>query len=455
MIEIERIRVLNSKDIKDRPYVFYWMQSSHRVEHNHALIYAINEANRLKKNLIVYIGITDLYPQANLRHFKFMLEGLSEVRSQLSKMNIRFIVCKCSPEEGMIALGDKSALAVTDRGYMKHEINWRSKCAKLIDCKLVQIETNVIVPVETASFKEEYSAATLRRKLEKIKDDFTILQKEEEYIGNYVDEDLILEFSISDIWSALDELDIDRSVREVDTFKGGTSKAKELLDYFLEEKFIYYGSKSNDPSFDCCSNLSPYLHFGQISPIYVYLKALNYEYSNPDYTDSRKSFLEELLVRRELAFNFVYYNPVYDSYDCLPDWAKKTLANHVGDDRPYTYFLEELENGLTHDEYWNAAQQELLKSGKMHGYMRMYWGKKVLEWSTSPTDAYNILLYLNNKYELDGRDPNGFAGVAWCFGKHDRPWGERAVFGNVRCMVQSGLKRKFRMDKYLDKIILY
>ena len=453
MIEQERIRFLNEAEIKDRPYVFYWMQSSQRVEYNHALVYAINEANRLGRELIVYLGITDSYPEANLRHYSFMLEGIKEVRESLRRMNIRMVICRCSPEDGMIMLSSNAALAVVDRGYMRHERAWRSRCAQIIDCPLVQVETNVVVPVGTASPKEEYSAATLRRKLDRIKDHFTVMPEEEAYLGSYAEEDLIPEFEVSDIAGALALLDIDRSVGAAEGFRGGTSEAKKLLYHFLEEKFLYYGSKRNEPSEDWCSNLSPYLHFGQISPLYIYIRALHHEAADPDFAESRKSFLEELLVRRELAMNFVFYNESYDSYDCLPDWAKKTLAKHSADPRPYTYSREQLENALTHDEYWNAAQMELLKKGKMQGYMRMYWGKKVLEWSGNPREAYYTLLYLNNRYELDGRDPNGYAGVAWCFGKHDRPWGERDVFGNVRYMVYSGLKRKFNMEKYVGKFI--
>ena len=451
MIEPERIRFLNQQEIKDRPYVIYWMQSSQRAEYNHALIYAIDEAKRLDKDLVVYLGITDSYPQANLRHYSFMLEGLSEVKETLRSSNIRMVICRCSPEDGMIMLSRNAALAVTDMGYMRHEKSWRSRCAQIIDCPLIQVETNVIVPVETASPKEEYSAATLRSKLEKLKDRFIVLPEENMYEGRYVDEDLISELDISDTASVLALLDIDRSVGSAENFRGGTSEAKKLLDHFLEEKFLYYGPKRNEPSQDWCSNLSPYLHFGQISPLYVYIRALHHEAADPDFSESRKSFLEELFVRRELAMNFVHYNENYDSCECLPDWAKKTLAKHMADPRMYIYTREQLENALTHDEYWNAAQTELVKKGKMQGYMRMYWGKKVLEWSSSPREAYETLLYLNNRYELDGRDPNGYAGVAWCFGKHDRPWGEREIFGNVRYMAYSGLKRKFSMDRYVEK----
>jgi deoxyribodipyrimidine photo-lyase len=199
----------------------------------------------------------------------------------------------------------------------------------------------------------------------------------------------------------------------------------------------------NDPTLDYLSHLSPYLHFGQISPLYIALKVID--------TDSRgkEAFLEELIVRRELSMNFVFYNEKYDSFEAVPEWAKKTLKAHQKNKRQYTYSLEELETAQTHDAYWNAAQREMVGRGKMHGYMRMYWGKKIIEWSKTPEKAFQIALYLNNKYELDGRDPNGFTGVAWCFGKHDRPWGERPIFGNVRYMNDKGLKRKFDADRYV------
>jgi deoxyribodipyrimidine photo-lyase len=192
--------------------------------------------------------------------------------------------------------------------------------------------------------------------------------------------------------------------------------------------------------------MSPYLHFGQISPLYIALKVQGAKSPGQD------SFLEELIVRRELSMNFVLYNRHYDSFDCLPAWAQASLTAHGKDRRPYLYPLKTFETAQTHDPYWNAAQGEMLITGKMHGYMRMYWGKKILEWSSSPEEAYRIALYLNNKYELDGRDPNGFAGVAWCFGKHDRAWGERPIFGKIRYMNANGLRRKFDAGAYVKKI---
>jgi len=192
--------------------------------------------------------------------------------------------------------------------------------------------------------------------------------------------------------------------------------------------------------------MSPYLHFGQISPLYIALEVSKTK------SPGKEAYLEELIVRRELSMNFVHYSETYDSFDSIPQWARKTLRAHQKDRRDYLYRREEFEQGKTHDPYWNAAQKEMVVTGKMHGYMRMYWGKKILEWSKTPQEAFQTTLYLNNKYELDGRDPNGFTGVAWCFGKHDRPWGERTIFGNVRYMNEGGLKRKFDADRYVEKI---
>ena len=196
-------------------------------------------------------------------------------------------------------------------------------------------------------------------------------------------------------------------------------------------------------------DLGPYLHFGQISPVEIVREVR--AASAPD--AAKAAFIEQVTVRRELAVNFVFYNPGYDQYEsAVPSWARQTLSEHQKDRRPYLYSADALEQAKTHDPYWNAAQMEMVASGKMHNYMRMYWGKKIMEWTRTPEEAFHIMLMLNNRYELDGRDPNGFAGVAWCFGRHDRPWGERPVFGKVRYMNAEGLKRKFAINDYVNRI---
>ena len=206
-----------------------------------------------------------------------------------------------------------------------------------------------------------------------------------------------------------------------------------------------YADARNDPADPQCSTLSPYLHFGQISPVEVARKA---QRATGASDSDKAAFLEELIVRRELAVNFVHYHAHYDRFQCLPDWAQKTLADHAGDERPVRYSRADLERAGTEDEYWNAAMTEMLKTGYMHNYMRMYWGKKILEWSDTPETAFSTALYLNNKYFLDGRDPNSYANVAWIFGLHDRPWQERPIYGKVRYMNASGLERKFDIQEY-------
>ncbi|MFW9805556.1 MAG: deoxyribodipyrimidine photolyase, partial [Candidatus Thorarchaeota archaeon] len=229
-------------------------------------------------------------------------------------------------------------------------------------------------------------------------------------------------------------------------FQGGTKAARETLEKFIRFDLDVFGTQRNDPSNDRLSNMSPYLHFGQISPIEIAIEVLKTN------SPGSESYLEELIVRRELSMNFVFFNSNYDNIECLPKWAKETLDLHALDPREYVYSYSELERAETHDPYWNAAQKEMTRFGKMHGYMRMYWGKKILEWTDSPEEAYTICITLNDKYELDGRNPNGYAGVAWCFGKHDRAWKEREIFGKVRYMNENGLRRKFDIEKYVERI---
>ena len=449
MIRSEGVLPLNRRQIPaDRPYVLYWMQSAQRAASNHALEYAVRQANLLRKPLLAYFGISERFPEANERHYRFMLEGLRETRTELEKRGIRLLIRRVSPETGARELAAFAALVVVDRGYLRVERAWRDTLADGADCPVIQVETNVVVPVQTASSKEEYSAATFRPKILRVRDVFAQALQEEKVLvpslGLNPSPDM---FELSDIDAALGLLNIDRSVGSAGT-RGGTVEARRLLRVFLLEKLAGYGDMKDDPGGDLTSGLSPYLHFGQISPLDIML----------DLSDApaaqREAFLEELVVRRELSMNFVFFNPQYDAYESLPAWARATLEKHGSDLRPYIYTRDELENARTHDPYWNAAQSEMVLTGRMHGYMRMYWGKKILEWGRTPQEAYSTALWLNNRYSLDGRDPNAFAGVAWCFGKHDRPWGERDVFGNVRYMNAKGLERKFNMRQYLQRVAL-
>ena len=442
MIHNERISFLNEKPPCRGSYVLYWMQQSQRAEYNHALEYAVIRANELALPLLVFFGVTPSFPEANGRHYRFMLEGLRDTASRLRGRGIAVTVQVCPPDRGAVKLARDAALTVTDRGYLRIQRQWRAAAARAMTCPLVQVESDAIVPVESASPKEEYTAGTFRPK---IMAHLPFYLKPLRHGRPRVDPASIdhPSLDLDDIDAIIGKAGVDRSVAPVRWLRGGTGEAKRLLRRFIADRLDSVPAERNDPSKDCVSHLGPYLHFGQISPLYIALEVLKTK------SPGRDIFLEELIVRRELSFNFVFYNGMYDSIQCLPDWARKTLRNHAADRRDYRYDLAALEKADTHDRYWNAAQRELLLRGKIHGYMRMYWGKKILEWSASPEEAYAAALYLNNRYSLDGRDPNGFAGVAWCFGKHDRAWSERRIFGKIRYMNDRGLERKFDMERYM------
>ncbi len=443
----ERVKLLNTADVKNGKYVLYWMQSSHRVECNMALEHAVSWADKLDKPLIMFFGLTRSFPEANLRHYTFMLEGIRDVEAQLEEIGVKLVVREESPELGVTALSKNACVTVVDKGYLKTMRQWYTRAAANLRCPLIQVEDNVVVPVEEASGKEEYSAATIRPKIQKKREAFLRAPKQHQPKKGSLD----LNFDsidLADVNAVVSALDVDKSVSSARGFKGGGSEAAKRLADFVENKLVVYAERRNDPTVDFTSNLSSYLHFGQISPVQIALEVLAAD--APD--EAKEVYLEELIVRRELAVNYIYFNPNYDSFLGLPNWPKLTLNKHKTDPREYLYTVEELERAETHDPYWNAAQNQMRITGKMHGYMRMYWGKKILEWTKTPQDAFKTALYLNDKYELDGRDPNGFTGVAWCFGKHDRPWKERPVFGTVRYMNANGLKRKFDADKYVQQV---
>jgi deoxyribodipyrimidine photo-lyase len=445
MIQPERITLLNRSEIRPGAYVLYWMQAAQRAECNHALEYAIDKANELKLPVVVAFGLTADFPEANLRHYHFMLQGLKETSEALAKCGIRMVIRAESPTVCIPKLARKASLLVVDEGFLTVQRHWRADVAENVACRMEEVETNLIVPVEAAAEKENFSAGTFRPRITRQLPKYLVPLKHRKPRMSSLDLKLS-SLDLTDIDKVAKALKVDTSVGPAPGFQGGTSQAKRRLTRFIRTKLDAYDTQRNDPNLDAVSNLSPYLHFGQIAPLHIALKV------GAATGQGKEAFLEELIVRRELSFNFVYYNHQYDQYDALPPWALRTLNYHARDKREDLYSQQEFETAKTHDPYWNAAQRQMVLAGKMHGYMRMYWGKKILEWSKSPQEGFRIALYLNNKYELDGRDPNGFAGVAWCFGKHDRAWGERPVFGKIRYMNAKGLKRKFDADAYVRKI---
>ena len=448
MIQSERIRALNDLPVrKDGGYVLYWMQAAQRETYNHALEFSIERANDLDLPLLVVFGLMDDYPEANERHYAFMLEGLRETAKRIRERGAAFRVYHGSPEKVATKAAQKAAIAVTDRGYLRHQKLWREYVASNAGCSVFQIESEAVVPVDSVSDKEEYAARTIRPKITRLLEQFLQPLDRRSIKVNQLPQDIPDGIDIADS-GFLTQLTLDRSVAPLSSLKGGPSEARRKLKDFINNKLPNYAKDRNDPANDYTSGLSHYLHFGQISPVQI---ALNVQASNGG-KENIEDYLEELIVRRELSFNFTHHNPHYDEYRCLPEWAMKTLEDHREDKREYLYSVQELEEAATHDPYWNAAMIEMRNFGTMKGYMRMYWGKKILEWSEHPEEAFEQTLYLNNKYFVDGRDPNSYCGVAWIYGKHDRPWTERPIFGKIRYMNANGLKRKFDIEQYVANV---
>lgn len=439
---MDRLTELRGGEVRgDR--VVYWMQASQRCGCNLALEHSVRISNASGKPLEVLFVIDPGHPSANRRSFTFMLQGIQDVADGLARRGIAFSVRQGDMVSEVLEHVKDIAALVLDRGYLRHQRRWYSEILRSTEMPVHQVEDNVVVPVSIASQKEEWSAATLRRRIAPLIEGFLSIPPEER-----------LQLKSAGMWGeGHDWKGVDSHLESMAlsgpqpsrVHKGGELEASHRLRRFIDERLHRYAENRNEPSGRWTSELSPYLHFGQVSPI-----MLAQEVSG---RNGSEAFLEELIVRRELAVNFVHYNKDYDSYSNLPDWAKRTLDEHRDDRREYVYTLRELEHAETHDVYWNAAQSEMVATGKMHNYMRMYWGKKILEWSETPEEAYEAAIVLNDRYELDGRDPNGYAGVAWCFGKHDRPWKEREIFGKVRYMNAKGLERKFFMPAYVEMVI--
>jgi deoxyribodipyrimidine photo-lyase len=425
------------------------MQQSQRAEYNHALEYAVQQANALGQGVLVGFGLMDDYPEANQRHYTFMLEGLRETQAALAIQGIKMVIQRGSPSDVASALGRKASLIVCDRGYLSHQKAWRTRVARSAACSVVQVESDVVVPIEVVSNKAEYAARTIRPKIHKHLNDYLMPFKssvvKKSSLGLKING-----LDLKDVGAVLKKLSLDRCVGSVTQFfKGGTSQGKARFAEFIKKRFKHYVENRNQPQTDDISHMSPYLHFGQLSPLYL---ALESKAANSRLKEAKQAYLEELIVRRELAMNFANYIPNYNSYACLPQWVQKTLRQHRKDRREYIYTRSRLEEAETHDEYWNAAMREMKVTGFMHNYMRMYWGKKILEWSKTPEHAFRTTLAINNKYFLDGRDPNSYTGVAWVFGVHDRAWFERPIFGKIRYMAASGLERKCDIRGYVKKI---
>jgi deoxyribodipyrimidine photo-lyase len=447
-IEPTRIQVLCDQQPADKGrYVLYWMQQSQRAAHNPALEQAVRLANERGQGVLVGFGLYERYPDANERAFAFLLEGLAETAESLAERGIKLVARRGRPDKVALDLAKDASLVVCDRGYLRHQREWRRSLARQAGRRVVQVEGDVVVPVNEASSKAEYAARTIRPKINRLVAQYLTELRPAAPQKSSLSLQVSGDLDLTRPDEVLEQLQIDRKIGRVQRFVGGTGHARRRLSHFVRHKLPGYADARNDPADPGTSCLSPYLHFGQISPVEIANKVLA---SSVAGESDKESYLEELIVRRELAVNFVQFEEHYDSYQALPAWARRTLAEHAGDERPDRYTAKELEHAATDDRYWNAAMNEMRYTGYMHNYMRMYWGKKILEWCNTPEYAYRTTLALNNRYFLDGRDPSSYTGVAWIFGLHDRAWSERPVFGKIRYMNAGGLERKFDIDAYVD-----
>jgi deoxyribodipyrimidine photo-lyase len=435
-------------------YVLYWTQIFRRPEHNHALNYAVERANDLGLPVVVYEGLRHDYPWASDRIHSFILEGARQSAGGFARRGIPhlFFLQRNASErrQAVKRLARGAALVVTDLFPSFIIPGQTRKAASQIAVPLHAVDSCGVFPLALFE-KEEYAARTLRPKVRRLLAEHLVPFRDPAPGHQGKDPGIDFPWAVDletrdpAAWAA--ECAIDHSVPPVPGLPGGCRAARAALERFIEKKLARYAAERNHPDADAGSGLSPYLHFGHISAIDV---ALAVDAASAP-AACKEAFLEELIVRRELSYNFAWRNPEHESLRGLPAWALENLARHDADRRRPVYGLATFERAETHDEVWNAAQRQLLREGRIHNYLRMLWGKKVIEWSASHAEAFRILVHLNNKYGLDGRDPNSWTGILWCFGKHDRPWQKTPVLGTARPMSTERARKKIRMERYLER----
>jgi deoxyribodipyrimidine photo-lyase len=432
----------------DASCVVYWMQRAERGVDNPALDCAIEVANELGMPVVVFFSAISNFPRANLRHYAFLNQGLQDVEHDLAQRGVGFVVRR-PPENKLERFLEEvgAGMVIADENPLRDPERWRAVLAGRLKIPFWTVDADVIVP--SALFEKAFYAQHLfRRKLEPLLPEF--LQETEPprpakpwktKVASWA-----LDQDITAGWRALN-----RSVKPVETFRGGAHAARARLRYFIDHQFAEYANARRHPEQNGTSQLSPYLHFGHISPLRIVLELKKVVVAGHASQAAYDAYTNELIGWRELAVNFVrYQRDTYDTLDCAEPWAQKTLREHARDRRDPTYTCEQLERAETHDPLWNAAQRQMVLYGWMHNILRMYWAKKILQWAPNPAKAFEWAIALNDKYELDGRDPNSYAGIAWAIaGKFDRPWFDREIFGTIRYMSAASTGKKFDAKRYI------
>ncbi|XP_023952034.1 deoxyribodipyrimidine photo-lyase [Bicyclus anynana] len=447
----KRVRIISQEqEVADGcEGIVYWMSRDSRVQDNWAFLFAQKLALKNEVPLHVCFCLIAKYLDASVRQFHFLIKGLEKVAAECKKLNISFHLLEGSGADALPQwiIDHKIGAVVCDFNPLRVPMGWVEGAKKKFkkNIPLIQVDAHNIVPCWVASDKQEYSARTIRNKIN---------SKLDEYLTEFppvIKHPHTSQFEPEPIdWDeAIESREADKSVGPVTWAAPGYDCAARVVKSFLDVRLKIFATKRNDPTLDALSNLSPWFHFGQISVQRVALCVQQYK---KQYTESVNAFLEEAIVRRELADNYCFYCEHYDSIQGASAWAQKTLDIHRKDKRSHIYTLEQLSKAQTHDDLWNSAQIQMVKEGKMHGFLRMYWCKKILEWTPSPEDALKYAIYLNDHYSVDGRDPNGYVGCMWSIcGVHDQGWAERAVFGKVRYMNYDGCKRKFSVPAFVAR----
>jgi deoxyribodipyrimidine photo-lyase len=463
-------------------YVLYWMIASRRLRYNFALDRALEYCRAFAKPLVVFEALRLRYPWASDRLHRFILDGMTENARFCEARRVRhlaYVEPIADAGKGLLrALAEDACVVVTDEFPCFFLPRMVESAGKQLDVLLEVVDSNGLLPLR-ATKQVAQRAFDFRR----------YLQKElPKHFGEFPHADPLAKAKLAEAprisskklskWPGVTaellsgggdlpaRLPIDHSVRPVE-LRGGQEAARAHMNEFFEKRFPRYSEHRNEPEKDVASGFSPYLHFGHISVHEIFVKLAKREKWRPEKVAVRtngsregwwnmsagaESFLDELITWREVGYNFAAHREDYDQYRSLPPWAQETLKKHTKDEREFIYDLETFESAKTHDALWNAAETQLVREGKIHSYLRMLWGKKILEWSRTPQEAARIMVHLNNKYAVDGRNPNSYNGIFWVLGRYDRPWGpERPVFGTIRYMSSQNTARKVSVKGYIRK----